>query len=132
MTPVGAAILCLSLNAYHESRGEPFVGQLAVSQVVLRRANYDPKRVCKEVYRASQFSWVPHSPKVRNRHAWRMAQRAARTAWLQAVVGGYTDHSNGADHYHATSVSPRWAQSMQRTAAIGDHIFFTSRKEGSK
>lgn len=120
-----AALTCLSMNAYHEARGEPFLGQVAVSQVLLRRADFDPRRVCREMRRPGQFSWVGKARKPRSRTAWREAQLAARTAWLHAVVGGRTDQSHGADHYHATWIAPpRWTRHMRRVVTVGEHHFY--------
>ena len=35
------ALLCLALNIYHEARGEPLKGQIAVASVTMNRANWD-------------------------------------------------------------------------------------------
>lgn len=117
------ALLCLALNAYHEARGEPFHGQVAVSQVVMRRAEYDPTKVCKVVRAPRQFSWTRHSPRVRDKAAWGRAVQAAKMAMLASTV----DHSRGADHYHAVRVSPSWARSMWPVVQIGEHIFYRSK-----
>lgn len=45
--------------------------------------------------------------------------RASRSS---APPGG--DPTQGATHYHAVGVFPRWALSGQRTATIGSHIFY--------
>jgi len=119
-----SALLVLSLNAYHESRGEPFQGQVAVSQVVLRRAGYRPERVCKVVYRLRQFSWTATRPPVHDRAAWAKAVRAAQIALLWAHGAPSRDYSAGADHYHARHVAPAWARRMQRVAVIGEHKFY--------
>ena len=33
------------------------------------------------------------------------------------------DITNGATHYHSVTVNPWWANSMEVTAIIGNHIF---------
>ncbi|MGH9810198.1 MAG: cell wall hydrolase [Terriglobia bacterium] len=35
--------------------------------------------------------------------------------------------TGGAVNYHAASVSPAWAPSLQKTTRIGNHIFYRTR-----
>jgi spore germination cell wall hydrolase CwlJ-like protein len=51
-------LLWLTFNIYHESRGEPFKGQLAVAHVTLQRANGELKNVRSVVSKPYQFSWT--------------------------------------------------------------------------
>jgi spore germination cell wall hydrolase CwlJ-like protein len=118
------ALLVLALNSYHEARGEPFSGQVAVAQVVLRRANHDPRKVCKVVYAYRQFSWTAAKPPVENRKAWTEAVRAAKVATLWSHGGGGRDYSAGATHYHTRHVCPGWSRRMELVATIGEHDFF--------
>jgi spore germination cell wall hydrolase CwlJ-like protein len=46
---LAAALVCLSLNIYHESRKQPLAGQHAVAQVTWNRAGHDADRVCTVV-----------------------------------------------------------------------------------
>lgn len=117
------ALLVLALNSYHEARGEPFTGQVAVAQVVMRRAGFDKRKVCKVVYREKQFSWTQHQPKVTDRKAWRDAVRAAKVALLWSYGAG-RDYSMGADHYHTKYVCPGWSRRMTLVATIGRHEFY--------
>lgn len=126
-----AALVCLALNAYHEARGEPFDGQVAVGQVALRRAGHDPARVCREIYRPNQFSWTATRPRGsalphRADPAWLRAKQAARVALLWAMGAPLPDYSGGATHYHAAHVRPHWAKSMDQVAVIGDHLFYAT------
>jgi len=123
-----AALLCLSLNIFHEARGEPVPGQYAVAQVTMNRAGGDQARVCKEVYKPKQFSWTHQ--KVRHKKpakvdpdSWARAKAIARVVLAKGMA---MDLSGGANHYHATYVAPRWATQMQRTRVIGRHIFYTT------
>jgi spore germination cell wall hydrolase CwlJ-like protein len=129
MSVLNAALLCLALNAYYESRGEPLDGQIAVSQVVLRRAGMDPARVCREVYKPAQFSWTASRPRgselpARTDPAWRRAQYAARIALLWASGASTPDYSNGATHYHADHVRPYWSRGKDVVAEVGRHRFY--------
>ncbi len=58
--PIGfvESLLWLSLNVYHESRGEPEIGQLAVAHVTLNRALEDNKSVADVILAPNQFSWT--------------------------------------------------------------------------
>ena len=57
---IAEALLCLTLNVYHEARGEPFLGQVAVAEVTLNRVDdlRWPDTVCEVVYQPYQFSWT--------------------------------------------------------------------------
>lgn len=63
-----STVSCLVCNCYHESRGESYEGQVAVSKTVLSRAllksNEFPKTVCENVYKKWQFSWT--NDKIKN------------------------------------------------------------------
>ena len=45
-----------AMNIYHEARGEPVKGQIAVGTVTMNRANWDVKEICPVVYAPKQFS----------------------------------------------------------------------------
>ena len=63
---LNTVLMCLALNVYHETRGEPMSEGYAVSHVVLNRVKHDrwPDDVCsvvKQGYKKGsekcQFSW---------------------------------------------------------------------------
>ena len=121
---------CLSQAIYFEARGEPETGRRAVAEVILNRVrspNY-PNDVCAVVrqgdterYRC-QFSYYcdgmpehvgdPQIYREIRSMAWRM---------LTAPPPALT---NGALHFHAVNVSPSWSRQLQRTAVIGQHVFY--------
>jgi len=131
---IETAILCLALNVYHESRNQPVIGQKAVAQVTMNRANNDPAKVCDAVFKPYQFSWANElttvKPNVRmhrahkfipkENDAWVMSKVIAR----KAIIGTMRNPIGNADHYHTYRVAPRWASSMTVVATIGDHIFY--------
>jgi spore germination cell wall hydrolase CwlJ-like protein len=41
-----------------------------------------------------------------------------------ALSKNKSNHTKGADHYHAKRVSPSWAKKLTRTVDIGNHIFY--------
>ena len=53
-------INCGAQNAYFESQGEPDLGMVAVSQVVINRVKDKrwPNTVCEVVWQNKQFSWT--------------------------------------------------------------------------
>lgn len=58
MTILEAALMCLSLNIYHEARGENLAGQRAIAQVTMNRANGKKENICNVVFSPKQFSWT--------------------------------------------------------------------------
>ena len=119
-----SALLCLALNIYHESRGEPENGQIAVAMVTMNRAQWQPEKICEVVYEHRQFSWT-HSqakPQRMEEAAWRKAKRIAK----EVLKGQHDDISDGATHFHAHHIRPKWSRSFERKMRIGRHIFYTS------
>ena len=116
-----SAFLCLALNVFFESRGEPFTGQLSVAQVTMNRAGDDPAKLCKVVHAPKQFSWT--SQKNRKKPAGDAWDQAKHVAGL-AIQNDLPDLTNGATHFHTKHVSPKWRHMLARTLTIGSHIFY--------
>ena len=112
---------CLSVAVYHEARGEPRDGKLAVAQVVLNRAKSGrfPKSVCGVVLQPAQFSAIRTNWNPRESSAWREARAIAALA----AEGERLAHLGDALYFHATYVSPGW-RGKKRVATIGNHIFY--------
>ena len=127
---------CLSEAIYHEARGEPTLGQLAVANVIMNRVkdrNY-PNSICgvvqqnKHKKNACQFSYIcdGRSDKPRPGKHWRKAKRVAS----QAMSGKRKIYAvKGATHYHADYVSPKWAKEFRLLKKIGRHIFYIDPKK---
>ena len=130
---------CLAQNIYHEARGEPMVGKLAVGHVVLNRMadRRFPRLACSVIKQGGenprhrcQFSWWcdGRSDRARNREAW---QESMVLAYL--IRAGITkDPTDGALWYHASYVSPSWARAMKLNVKIGKHIFYADHREKNK
>ena len=105
---------CLATNIYHEARGEPLKGQVAVALVTLNRVadpRY-PKTICKVVFQKNQFSWTNVSTKI-------VYDLESLDAAIKAVnYKGVFE----ATHYHATHVNPNWK--LKQVAKIGNHVFY--------
>ena len=121
---------CLAEALYFEARGESLAGQVAVAEVILNRVDDGsyPDSVCGVVRQghdtegACQFSFYcdGRPEHVNNREIF---ERIGKIAWV--MLGGKPRILTGkATHFHATSVSPRWASRMVRTAQIGAHVFY--------
>ena len=132
------AILCLALNVYHEAKNQPFIGQVAVAQVVMNRV-YDeryPNTVCEVVEQGPTYSWKPDFP-IRNRcqFSWYCDGLSdtptEKDAWDNAIMvangvyhNNFEDFVEGATHYHAYYVAPEWASAKTYIVRIEDHIFY--------
>ena len=137
---IEAALVCLALNIYHESRDQPFLGQVAVAQVVMNRVRDKryPNTVCEVVKQSPTYSWKPDFP-VRNRcqFSWycdgksdtihdMVAFKAIEELSASIIVayGVQRDITDGAVMYHASYVKPYWAKSYERTSRVDSHIFY--------
>ena len=117
---------CLALNIYHESRGEPLKGQLAVASVTLNRAIDDryPDDICSVVWQPSQFSWTNDriSDKPKNANSWKIAKNVAII--ISSEYSPIIDVTNGATMFHAVGSKPSWRKRFEKTAQIGGHVFY--------
>ena len=116
-------IECLAKNIYHEARGEPFHGQVAVALVTVNRvaSGLFQDTICKVVYAHTQFSWtLDKNKKVRDSKAWASAVEIA-TAVLSRQIH-QPDFT--AVYFHTKQVLPKWAKTKTITARIGNHIFY--------
>ena len=130
-------VQCMALNVYYEARGSNLADQAAVADVVMNRVNDTryPDTVCSVVKQGlkdsngnmrrnkCQFSWYcdgkADNPQDEDR--WVEAQSIA---WNMVEENKYRGITEGATHYHATYVNPRWASTLQLVGRIGAHIFY--------
>lgn len=124
-------IACMALNIYHEARGEPDQGKIAVAHVVMNRvasARF-PGTVCEVVQQGGeirrhrcQFSWWcdGRSDAPLSEQDWQVSTEVALTVYW----GRSDDPTAGALWYHADYVSPRWRRAFEEGPTIGRHIFY--------
>jgi len=128
---------CLAQNIYYEARGSNRADRIAVADVVLNRVQDTryPDTICNVVRQGEryadgsmvrnrcQFSWYcdGRSDWPRDMDAWVDAQQIAYNILQWDAGRGLTE---GATHYHADYVNPRWARSLQLVGRIGVHIFY--------
>jgi hypothetical protein len=114
---------CLARAVYWESKGEPLVGQLAVADVIINRAQSGrfASTICGVVRQRSQFSFVHGGyipPAPQGSRDWHTAVAIARIA-RQDLAG---DAAPQALFFHARSVHPGWR--LTRVASVGNHVFY--------
>ncbi|MDH5547333.1 MAG: cell wall hydrolase [Gammaproteobacteria bacterium] len=127
-------IRCLSLNIYHEARGESEEGQLAVATVTMNRvaSGRFPNTICDVV---RQYAWNPKLQRHISHFSWTGDKiDDAPTdveAWQKAVtisrnVLSGTRHPDltKALFYHADNILPTWGKKKKSIAHIGAHIFY--------
>jgi len=134
---------CLAEVMYYEARGEGVDGEKAVAEVVLQRThnpNYS-STVCGVIRegvepgrRDCQFSFACNGSinRPREEAVWRQVHLLAEKIMAgQVKLTGETGHAIA---YHNVGVSPSWAESMEKTAQIGNHVFyrFMPRTESAK
>ncbi len=129
---------CLSEVMYYEARGEGTDGQMAVAEVIfhrLRHGHYG-RSICGVVYEGAdtsscQFSFACNG---------QLAQRKSPVAWHNTeilaarILAGQValrDITGDATHFHAASVTPDWADDMERTVQIGNHVFYRQARSRS-
>jgi len=130
---------CLALNVYFEARNQDVESQLAVTMVVLNRAqnSFWPDHICDVVKQGSyrdgyvsknkcQFSWycdgLPDRPY--EKETWQKILNVVDDGYY-IWSNGY-DITNGATNYHAKYVKPAWGNdyNMHYVTTIGDHLFY--------
>jgi spore germination cell wall hydrolase CwlJ-like protein len=131
MTQLLAEHKCLSEALYYEARGEGAGGQKAVAEVVfhrMNRGNYGHS-ICAVVYEGKdrpgcQFSFTCNGDMKRAKQpaAWHQAEMLAAQILTGQVA--LKNATGGALNYHASSVAPDWAETMDKTTQIGNHIFY--------
>lgn len=123
---------CLSEALYYEARGEGAGGQKAVAEVVFHRMNHGNygHSICAVVYEGKdrpgcQFSFACNADLVKRAkqpEEWRQAELLAANILTGQVA--LKNSTGGALNYHAVSASPDWAETMDRTTQIGNHVFY--------
>ena len=129
---------CLAQNIYYETRGSSLADMAATADVVINRVNDTryPNTICDVVQQGKknsngtmrrnmcQFSWYcdGRSDTPKDELAFERAiEQAAHGYYLHDI--GY-DVTEGATHYHSTSVDPAWNRAKHFTVSIDDHIFY--------
>jgi len=117
---IDQALACLATTIFMESSIEPQQAQIAVGYVLMRRADFNPKNVCYEMKRPSQFSWYgkvkPPEPNELNPYYYQLAWRIMHKL--------EPDYSYGATSFHDTSISKPKSWWKLQQAIQWSHIIF--------
>jgi len=122
---------CLSEVLYYEARGEGDKGQKAVAEVIFHRMNSGNygHSICAVVYEGAsrpgcQFSFACNGDLNREKDARAWADSERLAAEILTDQAWRKDSTGGATNYHAASVSPDWAPTLEKTGQIGNHVFY--------
>ena len=131
LTQLLAEHRCLSEVLYYEARGEGRVGQQAIAEVVFHRMNNGNygHSICAVVYEGAghpgcQFSFtcIGELAHARQSEAWQESEALAAEILTGEVQ--LRNATGGATNFHAVSVSPDWAPTLEKTTQIGNHVFY--------
>jgi spore germination cell wall hydrolase CwlJ-like protein len=131
MTQLLAEHKCLSEVLYYEARGEGLSGQKAIAEVVFHRMNHGDygHSICAVVYEGKdkpgcQFSFACNGDVRRPKQmsAWRQSEKLAAAILTGQVA--LKNATGGALNFHAISVTPDWADTLEKTTQIGNHVFY--------
>ena len=131
-------IECMAQNLYHEARGEPVEGQIAVGNVVLnrvlnprypdnicsvvRQAQYDPI-TSRLILHGCQFSWYcdGKSDRIENKKVYLKIKLLSAIIIYKLVE----DNTNGATHYFNPNLAdPYWAKEFIKVKEYSNHDFY--------
>lgn len=120
----------LARTIWGEARGEGVKGMQAVAEVIINRQNKNrfPDTIEEVVKQPWQFS-VWNESDVNKNKALQVdkSNDMYKKALLIAEKVLHNQHEplvGEADHYHATYVTPSWADPNKTVAQIGNHIFY--------
>jgi len=117
-------------TAYHEARGEPLDGQIAVVHVILNRALTRGLSVREVVYQSKQFECYQKTktPIIKNYRAFIIACTATEMARQQRLNG---ESLYGAEYFMNTDLVierygrlPTWLNNMTAVTTIKRHTFY--------
>jgi spore germination cell wall hydrolase CwlJ-like protein len=117
-----SAVFCLSMAIYFEARSEPLTGQMAVADVIMNKANWNPKRVCKTTFKDAYITSLQTTKSIPKQtdKSWQVAQQIAK---LVIQAGEDADVSNGSNHFYKLNTHPYWEPSCEMRYQFGRHIF---------
>ena len=119
------SVYWVSLCVYHEARGEPEEGQIAVAQVVLNRAEQRGISVKEVILQPHQFSWVDDGnvDDIKNHNSFVGCMLSVMKCLDERMSGSTLQRAN---LYHADYVRPGWSHSskVKFIKLVGRHLFY--------
>jgi N12 class adenine-specific DNA methylase/predicted RNA methylase len=114
-----------------EAAGEGDAGMADVASVIRNRSSERGISPGDVVRQKRQFTGYEAPGEAAKRAQQDPVLRQRAEAIIDGVFSGaLPDETGGADHYHADSVMPDWASSMQETTKRGRHVFYKSGQPG--
>ena len=132
---------CLVEAVYHEARSEDLIPMLAVANVILTRkesSNF-PDTICKVVHQGRYWKGNPIRDKCQFSYFCDGKEERIKdyTSLLEVLdvaslvlEGVLLERTQGATHYHAYYVKPRWSIKKKRfknLGRVGAHIFYVDK-----
>ena len=124
----------LARTIWGESRGESWLGKVAVAHVILNRVKTPKRRrwwgdtihdVCTYPMQFSTWNQDDiNRPKMERLTFDDETFRECLAAASAAVHGLEPDPTEKSTHYHTRAVEPRWARGKEPVAVIGVHLFY--------
>lgn len=132
---------CLAKNIYFEAGNQPLAGKVAVAQVVKNRVESPdfPNTYCDVIYQVKEYrqtwkgTWVPKlgmcqfswycdgkSDEPKDSKTWIESYQIANNFMMAPTW----DLTEGALWYHADYIYPYWAEHLNETVTINNHIFY--------
>jgi spore germination cell wall hydrolase CwlJ-like protein len=121
--------ICMARNIYHEARGEPKLGQIAVGYVVLNRVEESEGGTAPtpcEIITSGAFVWTEKALNAYP-HEWEAYQKAMYIA-VGTLEGTLPNPIGGATYFYAGSSKPGWARPLDQVAHIGRHRFLADER----
>ncbi|MFD2215581.1 spore cortex-lytic enzyme [Metabacillus endolithicus] len=109
----------LMANAVHgESRGEPYIGQVAVAAVILNRVNSQtfPNTVSGVIFEPLAFTAVADG------QIWLTPNETSKKAVLDAI-NGWDPTGNAVYYFNPDTATSKWIWGRPQIKRIGKHIF---------
>ena len=114
----------MAVCVYHEARGEPEEGKIAVCHVIMNRVIKRGKSIKEVVLQPYQFSWANGGarPAINDYDSLEQCYQACIKCFDERAEGKTLER---ADHYFADYIkTPSWAKNMKKIKKIGRHVFF--------
>jgi len=115
----------LALCVWREGRGEPFLGQQYIAQVIRNRAadkNRWPNNIVDVILQPYQFSaFNPEDPNATK------FPKNTDPSWRKcctAILPVPEVENDGANHYHVVGAKVTWDKNPKWSKVIGNHVFF--------
>ncbi len=124
---------CIALAVFGEARGESYLGQALVAQVILNRLRAEPEKYadpCDVVNEMDQFHAVrdwdfPRNPSAIDEAAWIRAIEVTQAVTMGDYVISPPECAE-ATHFYS-GPAPDWSRSMRVVCIVDNHVFLRER-----